>query len=105
MRLAQAEELREDLKARGMDASELDKVIDDMKRLEDNRGQGDSRATEQLEGQVIDGLKSFEYSLYRKLALSGDRSPALGARTPVPEEYRAAIEEYYRQLAAPAKKK
>jgi hypothetical protein len=48
---------------------------------------------------VIEGLKTFEFSLYRKLGLGDEKSPALGARAQVPAEYRAAVEEYYRSLA------
>jgi hypothetical protein len=88
-----------------MDVSELDKAIDELGKLETNHGTGDPAAFAALQSQAIESLKSFEFSLYRKLALSGDKSPTLGARTPVPEDYRAAVEEYYRQLAAPGKKK
>jgi hypothetical protein len=53
---------------------------------------------------VIEGLKEFEFSLYQRLGLAGGRGPTLGARTPVPEEYRSAVEEYYRSLAARQKR-
>jgi len=48
---------------------------------------------------VIEGLKTFEFTLYRKLGLGDSKAPTLGANAPVPAEYRAAVEEYYRSLA------
>jgi len=52
---------------------------------------------------MIEGLKTFEFSLYRSLGMGTDGRPALGANAPVPAEYRAMIEEYYRSLAGTAK--
>jgi hypothetical protein len=43
-------------------------------------------------------LKTFEFTLYRRLGLSDENRPALGAPPPVPPEYRALVEEYYRSL-------
>ena len=59
---------------------------------------------ERLQGDVIEGLKSFEFTLYRKLGLGDKKSPTLGTRAAVPAEYRAAVEEYYRSLAGARKK-
>jgi len=44
-------------------------------------------------------VKDFEFALGRKLNGAQPDGPTLGARSPVPEEYRAAVEEYYRSLA------
>ena len=43
-------------------------------------------------------------NLYRKLGLGDGKSPTLGTTAPVPPEYRAAVEEYYRSLAGARKK-
>jgi hypothetical protein len=47
---------------------------------------------------VIDGLKSFEFSLRREL--DGNREkPQLGSGGDVPAEFRKFVEEYYRSLS------
>jgi hypothetical protein len=53
---------------------------------------------------MIENLKSVEFNLYRKLGLGDGKSPTLGTTAPVPAEYRAAVEEYYRSLAGARKK-
>jgi hypothetical protein len=78
-------------------------MIETLRQLERGRI-GDPRGLAQLQGSVIEGLKEFEFALYRRLGLAGGTGPALGARSPVPEEYRAAVEEYYRSLAAGRKR-
>jgi hypothetical protein len=93
-----AEELRRDLARDGVDLTELDRAIDDLRRLESGRPLGDPRGVDQLQAAVIEGLKTFEFKLYRRLALSDERRPATGATAPVPPEYRALVEEYYRSL-------
>ena len=104
MRRANAEELKKELTRQGVDTKDLDQAIDELKRLEGGRGFGDPKALDALQSSVIDGLKTFEFSLYRKLGLGNDKSPSLGARAPVPAEYRADVEEYYRSLAGSKKK-
>jgi hypothetical protein len=104
MRRANAEELRKDLVRQGVEVKDLDQAIDEMKRLETQRGLGDPKSLAALQSSVIEGLKNFEFTLYRKLGLGADKTPALGARVPVPAEYRADVEEYYRSLAGAKKK-
>jgi hypothetical protein len=99
LRRANAEALRRQLAGQGIDVTQLDRTIDDLRQLERSGALDDPRALERLEGSVIDGLKDFEFALARKLAGAQPDGPALGTRSPVPEEYRAAIEEYYRSLA------
>ena len=98
VRRANAEALRGELARQGVNVADLDRMIDALRQLE--RGQfGDPRGLAQLQGSVIDGLKEFEFSLYRRLGLAGGRGPTLGTGASVPEEFRAAVEEYYRSLA------
>ena len=99
MRRSNAEQLRRALAGEGIDVSQLDRAIDAMRQLERSGALDDPRATERLETQVIDGLKDFEFALARKLVGAQPNGPTLGTRSPVPEEYRAAVEEYYRSLA------
>ena len=85
--------------------SQLDRAIDAMRQLERSGALDDPRAVERLETQVIDGLKDFEFALARKLGGAQPGGPTLGTRSPVPEEYRAAVEEYYRSLAGGRREK
>ena len=65
----------------------------------------DPRAVERLQNAVIEGLKDFEFALARKLNGAQPGGPALGTRSPVPEEFRGAVEEYYRSLAGGRREK
>lgn len=99
LRRQAAEQLRNSLKGKGVDVSELDKAIEDLKSLETGAPFVDPKKAAQLQEQMIEGLKTFEFSLYRRFGLGDDKSPTLGANAQVPAEYRAAVEEYYRSLA------
>ncbi|MEP6780672.1 MAG: hypothetical protein ABJC26_12330, partial [Gemmatimonadaceae bacterium] len=104
MRRQAAEDLRKEMAQQGMNVKDLDRAISDMKQFENTKAFGDPQGIDQLQASVIDGLKDFEFSIYRKLGLGDQKGPALGARAPVPAEYRAAVEEYYRSLAGAKKK-
>jgi hypothetical protein len=99
LRRQKAEELRNELAKQGLDTKELDRAIGEMKKLEDARAFGDIQGVQELQSQVIEGLKTFEFGLYRTLGLGDGKGTAIGARAPVPAEYKAQVEEYYRSLA------
>ena len=99
LRRANAEALRRQLAGAGVDVSELDRSIDALRQLERSGALDDPRSVERLESSVIDGLKDFEFALARQLTGAQPGGPALGTRSPVPEQYRAEVEEYYRSLA------
>jgi hypothetical protein len=105
LRRGNAEALRRELAGQGIDVSQLDRSIEAMRQLERSGALDDPAAAERLEAQVIDGLKDFEFALARKLGGGQPNGPALGTRSPVPEEYRAAVEEYYRSLAGGRREK
>lgn len=88
----------------GLDVKDLDQLIKNLRELEDARKFSDINGLEQLQTQVVEGLKTFEFGLYRKLGLGDDKGPAIGARSPIPAEYKAQVEEYYRELAKAKKK-
>lgn len=98
LRRANAEVLRGELTRQGVQVGDLDKTIEILRQLERGRI-GEPRGLEQLQVSVIQGLKEFEFSLARRLGLAGGKGPALGNRALMSEEYRAAVEEYYRSLA------
>jgi hypothetical protein len=104
VRRQEAERLRADLNRQGIDTRELDRAIADMRRLESGRAFGDPQGLAELQAQVIEGVKTFEFALYRRLGLVNDGRAASGSRPPVPAEYRAMVEEYYRSLAGERKR-
>jgi hypothetical protein len=78
----------------------LDSAIANLRRLESERTLiGDPKGLAQLQQDVIEGLKTYEFMLWRQLGLIGENRPALGAPAQAPAEYRALVEEYYRSLA------
>lgn len=99
LRRANAEALRGELARQGVPTADLDRTIDALRQLEQGRRFGDPRGLAQLQNSLVEGLKEFEFSLYRRLGLAAGSGPASGTRAQVPEEYRAAVEEYYRSLA------
>jgi hypothetical protein len=98
-RRAEAERLRESLEAQGIDAGELDAIIDRLGRLESSRVWGDPRGLAELQAAAIQGLKEFEYVLRRQLGGGDGRELLLTGSDDVPPGYRELVEEYYRALA------
>lgn len=82
-----------------MPTTEIDGVLREMRRLENGAPLGNAVGLDQLQADVIDGLKTVEFSLFRAYGLGTEKRPALQSRAPVPAEYRALVEEYYRALA------
>ena len=101
LRRQAAEALRRDLAGQEVERAELDRIIGDLRRLESGRPFNDPEALENLQRAVIEGLKTWEFKLWRSLGQNGDNRPALGAPSQVPSEYRALVEEYYRSLGKP----
>ena len=101
LRRENAEQLRELARAQGADVTELDRAIRDLRQLESGRALGDLHASAALQAALLERLRGFEFALHRQLSQESGRRGALGARSPVPSEYRADVEEYYRSLARP----
>jgi len=92
------------LSQQGVDVRELDGAIEELRQLESGRLMGDPKGLAELQSSVIEGLKTFEFALFRTYGLGANNRPAVGARAPVPAEYRALVEEYYRSLADPRRR-
>ena len=93
-----AEALRRQLQATGVNQRELDDIIRDLQKFDNERMYVDPRGLEQLQAAAMDKLKKFEFALRRK-AESGNDSLSLSGSDQVPDGFRQAIEEYYRSLA------
>jgi len=92
-----AEELRDDLRRQGVETGELDRMISQLRELE--RAVGNPAGLDELQAALIERMKTFEFTLWRKFNGGATGGPALGTSGQVPPEYRALVEEYYRSLA------
>ncbi len=98
-RLGEAEELRQRLRGEGIDVRDLDAIVRRLRELDDRVAYGDPRALAQLQTEVIQGLKEFEYALRRWLEGQGEQRLYLTGSDEVPPAYRKLVEEYYRSLS------
>lgn len=92
------EALRQQLQRTGVDTRDLNRLIDQLRELRKATLQEDGLVFQQLQEQVVQGLKQFEYGLRRKLE-GGDREIFLSGSEDVPPGYRQMVEEYYRSLS------
>ncbi len=98
-RRGEAERLREELAQEGLDTDELDAIIARLRQLERERPYGDPRGLAELQAQIIQDLKEFEYALRRELGGGDSRRLLLTGSDEVPPGYRELVEEYYKSLA------
>lgn len=98
-RRAEAEALRRALDGTGVDPATLDDLIRRMRTLEGERVYGDIRSVQQLQAQLVEGLKEFEYALRRALDAGREEKLFLSGSDEVPPQFRKLVEEYYRSLA------
>jgi len=98
-----AEQLRRELSAAGVNPKDLDDVIRDLKQFGDERGYEDLKGLEKLQAAALERLQQFEFNLRKKAEPSQD-ALALSGSDEVPAGFRTEIEEYYRQLAKNNKK-
>jgi hypothetical protein len=93
-----AQALRQQLQAAGVNPRDLDEVMRNLQMLGTDRSYEDLKGLEQLQAAAIEQLKKFEFDL-RKRAEPAHDSLSLSGSDEVPSGFRQAIEEYYRALA------
>ena len=99
LRREAAESLGRALGREGIELGELNRAISGLRRLESELAGADPGSLADLQAAVIEGLKTWEFRLWRAMARAGDQGPAVGSPSQAPAEYRALVEEYYRALA------
>ena len=99
MRVQAAQQLRDGLRQQGLSTADLDKVLQQLKDIEAGTGKVQPALLDKMQADAIDNLKRFEYSLFRQFGIGGSKQPAMGSHADVPPEYRALVEEYYRQIS------
>ncbi|MFQ6047301.1 MAG: DUF4175 family protein [Gemmatimonadales bacterium] len=92
-------DLRRELAGEGIDVTRLDGIIRGLGRLDNRSLIGDLRGLDQLQSEIIAGLKEFEYSLRREIEGTDAQQLFLSGSEAVPPEYRELVQEYYRALA------
>ncbi len=103
-RRTEAEALRRELQALGVDAGELDALISNMRALDNARVYTDFDEAARLQTQLAEGFRRFEFDLRRKLGAAGADQMLLGGSDDTPAAYRKLVEDYYRALAKDRKK-
>jgi hypothetical protein len=95
----QAEGLRRELQEMGVDPSDLNRMIEQMRQLESGKSYDDPIALERLQQSLIEGLKAFEFALRRQVEGADKGRPVLGGSGDVPAGFRQMVDEYYRSLS------
>ncbi|MEO0108988.1 MAG: hypothetical protein ABIK62_07470, partial [candidate division WOR-3 bacterium] len=81
-------------------AQDLDRLIRQMRHLDDERLFTDPEEIARLKTELIDPLRELELELRRRWqAALGQTGPRLADETSVPESYRKLVEDYYKRLA------
>ncbi len=101
-RIEEAEGLRGALGGFGSGAppgtERLDGVLNALRGLSPGNLIGNPRAVEQLESEVLDALREFEFDLRRLFAGEGGMDVVATGEERPPEGYEAMVEEYFRAL-------
>ena len=97
-RRSDAEALRDQLRELGQDVGDLDELIGNLRRMDDQRVYQDLEEVERLQSLLIEGAKRFEFGLRRRIEGDGDDLLLRGSNE-VPPGYEELIEEYYRSLS------
>jgi len=103
-RRGEADALRRELQALGIDARELQVLINNMRALDSARVYTDFDEATRLQGQLVEGFRRFEFDLRRKLGAAGADQLLLGGSDDTPAAYKKLVEDYYRALAKDRKK-
>jgi hypothetical protein len=82
--------------------SDLDRVLREMRALDDARIYADGEEVQRLQSAVVEGLKSYEYRLRRQIEGATTEKLFLGGNDDVPTTYRKDVEEYYKRLSTKA---
>ena len=97
--LREAEGLRRDWGSTVGPVGRLGDVIEYLKRFADGRMEGDARTAAALKENVVEPLRQLELELSRQLQQRGQTNLRLRDEGTAPEQYRKAVEEYYRRLS------
>ena len=98
-RLQDAEELRGNLNDLGVEAKDFEDILRRMRNFSVRGINNDPLALESLRTDIVEGLRQFEFRLWREVEGEGDERLYLAGSDEVPEGYRELVEEYFTTLA------
>ncbi len=98
-RQQEARALRDQLREQGLGTADLDSLLRQLDRFDVRRINNDPLALDQLRAQVVEGLRQFEYRLWRELADDDEARLHLTGSDEVPESYRELVERYFKSLS------
>jgi len=94
-----AEQLADSLRARGIAMERIDAVLNGVRQYEQQSQQTDGQALSQYQGALLDSLRQLEFTLRQELQPERPQARLPVAPAPVAPEYRAEVEQYFRELA------
>ncbi len=98
-RLGEARALGTLLERVGASPQELQDMIEAMRALDREGTYADPEEVLRLQRELVETIKQLEFRLRREFATDGESEVFLFRSGDVPEEYRALVEEYYRELS------
>jgi len=99
VRLGEARALAELIQRAGADPRELQAMINAMRALDRASTYDDPEEAIRLQAELVEGMKQLEFQLRRLFGAEDEDQLLLYQSGDVPEEYRAMVEQYYRELA------
>jgi hypothetical protein len=98
-RLGEAQDLRQELRALDVPVEDLEEVLNRMRDFNVRGINNDPLALEGLRAEIIEGLRQFEYRLWRELEGDAEQRLYLAGADEVPPGYRELVERYYQGLS------
>ena len=98
-RVGEAQELRRELRELGISADDLEDVLKRMSEFNVRGINNAPLALEELRSQIVEGLRQFEYRLWRDLEGEGEERLYLAGADEVPPGFRELVERYYQNLS------
>ena len=83
----------------GLDPRELDQIIRDLQKLDNDQVFADPRNLAALQANALERIKNWEFDLRKKAEGAENQTLSLSGADEVPAGFRTQIEEYYRSLA------
>ena len=99
VRLGEARALAELIERAGADPRELEAMINAMRALDRASTYDDPEDALRLQAELVEGIKQLEFQLRRLFGAEEEDQLLLYQSGDVPEEYRALVEKYYKELA------
>lgn len=99
VRLGEARALANLIERAGADPRELQAMLDAMRALDRAGTYDDPEEALRLQAELVEGMKQLEFQLRRLFGADDEDQLLLYQSGDVPEEYRALVEQYYKELA------